>query len=116
MKVSHRIMRFILVTTHVAILGLLFQIAAFDHWGPHGLDVYGIEGSASHVHSDHCHGDVSGCAGGGAATAGAVAGAGNIRLPSPAFLKVSAPDLEERALIDPYLGAPLQPPRSSQSI
>jgi hypothetical protein len=54
-----------LLAAHVALLGIVFQIAALDHWRPQIEDIRGIE--ATHFHESHCHGSASSCGEGGGA-------------------------------------------------
>ena len=53
------------------ILGLIFQIGAFEHWHADPAEVHGVLGSAAHT--AHCHGAASGCADGGGSFTGSLA-------------------------------------------
>jgi hypothetical protein len=56
------------MAAHLALLGLVFQVAALDHWTPARIEnVRGIE--QTHLHATHCHGSLSSCADGGSAPA-----------------------------------------------
>jgi hypothetical protein len=77
---------------HVALLGLVFQIAAFDHWGQSTESVEEI-----HLHNAHCHGAAAGCADGGGASLSVNGVAAAEPLPPPASRAVAiASDLAPR--------------------
>lgn len=46
----------IVLLAHVVVLAYVFQMFAFDHWGP-------VSQAGSDGHAAHCHGDAPGCAG-----------------------------------------------------
>ena len=60
---SKRRRAFIVVAAHIVLLGLTFQIGAFDHWHPQMEDIRGVEGTD--FHAAHCHGLSASCADGG---------------------------------------------------
>jgi hypothetical protein len=66
----------------LALIGLVFQVTALDHWKPAIEDVRGIE--RTHFHATHCHGAAAGCAEGAAAPSWLNASPAVIPLPPPA--------------------------------
>ena len=77
---------------HVALLGIVFQVAALDHWSPASIEeVRGIE--RTHLHATHCHGGAASCADGGNAPFWLTAGAATTPLPP-------APNLEALVVLD----------------
>lgn len=109
-KGNRRVRLLLIVAAHLVVLGMLFQVAAFDHWNQGFDDVQGVSGSSSHVHAMHCHGDVSGCAdaGGGASL---LDPAMQFGIPRMAFLPAGPLALESESPYEATLPAPTHPPR-----
>jgi hypothetical protein len=97
-----------LIAAHSVLLGLLFQIAAFDHWRPQMEDILGIEGS--HLHAAHCHGASASCAEGGGTVY--LIGAGPATLPSPRPVSAALVETTRLTPIDPSLADVLHPPQA----
>ena len=105
---STRRARFFLgLTARVAILTLVFQLLAFDHWHGHPSEMVGVEGSSKHV--SHCHGGDS-CASQNAI----VDTLDNVSLTPlpPSSLRVSLPD-PAAEWHDAFVATLDQPPRSN---
>ena len=105
---SRRTRFFLQVFAQITILALVFQLAAFDHWGGRAAP----EPAEAAAHSAHCHGN-SGCAdGGGSATA--VLEKPLMPLPPQSILEeTSAVSVHHAEILIP---TPDQPPRASQVI
>jgi hypothetical protein len=74
-----RILTFL--AAHIALLGLVFQMAALDHWRPTIEDIRGIE--HTHQHAAHCHGAAASCAEGGGVSMTATAAPASVPVAPP---------------------------------
>lgn len=83
---NRRVRLLLIIGAHLVVLGLLFQVAAFDHWHMGFQDVQGVQGSSAHVHASHCHGEIAGCADAGGAVAKALNSAEQFAVPRSAYV------------------------------
>ena len=99
-----------LIATFVALAGLIFQVAALDHWSPAVIDeVRGIE--HTDFHATHCHGASAGCADGAAAPSWL--NASPAAVPQPPVARsffATGPDV---APVETPPQEPLHPPRAA---
>jgi hypothetical protein len=71
-----------LLAAYVALAGVVFQIAALDHWTPTAIEgVRGVE--HTDFHATHCHGGAASCADGGSAPFWANSALLTVPLPPP---------------------------------
>jgi hypothetical protein len=105
---KHRLL--ILVTAYFALVGLVFQVAALDHWRPAVFEeVRGIE--HTDFHSTHCHGASAGCADGAASASWLNASPAAVPRP-PAEREVSRTVFDVAPAETPPL-VPFHPPRAA---
>ena len=98
------------LTAFVALVGLILQVAALDHWSPAVIDeVRGIE--HTDFHATHCHGASAGCADGAAAPSWLNASPAAVPLPPVARpFSATGPDV---APVETPPQEPLHPPRAA---
>jgi hypothetical protein len=96
--------RFVFWMAHLALVVLVVQIVAIDHW-------HGDTGEATKAaHTRHCHGTSASCADGAALTPTNLASALTVLPPEPRLFN-DAPSRVHPA--DALLDAPIEPPRAA---
>jgi hypothetical protein len=110
---NRRVRLLFLVLTHLVVLGLTFQVFAFDHWHQSFADVRGVEGSAAHYHAAHCHGDVSGCADAGGVSASALNPHELYAVPASPFVELGPQSLDFGRPSVATVLQPVPPPRAA---
>jgi len=105
---SRRSRRFVILVAHLALLGYLLQVAAFDHWHTDPSHVVGVPDSQAHV--QHCHGSGGGCAD-GATISPVMDATALIPLPPEALRETAEPSVTTPG--SAFLPAPDQPPRGA---
>jgi hypothetical protein len=94
--------RFVLVMAHIALVVLVVQIVAIDHWH--------ADSSDAEQHARHCHGTSSSCADGGALTPASLNTALTPLPPEPR-LHNDPPSITSHA--DAFVAALREPPRDA---